>query len=92
MSKRRPPIFIPILLLLGVLGYLIVRHYREREIIPPGTLPGNGTIEATEVDVSALIPGRLTEVRVHEGDSVTTGETLVTLDPRDVVGGLTQAD
>jgi HlyD family secretion protein len=38
-----------------------------------------GTLEATKVDLSARVAAAIEQVRVHEGDRVKEGETLVTL-------------
>ncbi|MBI3779001.1 MAG: efflux RND transporter periplasmic adaptor subunit [Gammaproteobacteria bacterium] len=38
-----------------------------------------GTLEATKVDLSARLGAAIDQVRVHEGDRVKQGETLVTL-------------
>jgi HlyD family secretion protein len=46
------------------------------ETTPEGIVKTNGRIEATQVDVSAKYPGRLAEVNVEEGDSVTTGQVV----------------
>ncbi|HWA16382.1 MAG TPA: biotin/lipoyl-binding protein, partial [Gemmatimonadales bacterium] len=35
-----------------------------------------GTIELDESDAAPLVPGRVVEVRVDEGDSVLVGDTL----------------
>jgi HlyD family secretion protein len=40
----------------------------------------SGTLEATTVDVSPLIAGRVLEVRADEGDAVARGDTLIVLD------------
>ena len=40
----------------------------------------SGTIEATEVDVSAQVPGQVRELRVAEGTNVKQGDTLAQLD------------
>src|SRR5690606_9869805 len=50
--------------------------------LPDGFASGNGRIEATEVDVSTKLAGRLAEVRVREGDMVDNGATLALLDAR----------
>lgn len=42
-----------------------------------------GTLEATKVDLSARLPAAIDQVRVHEGDRVTEGETLVVLSCED---------
>ncbi len=49
-----------------------------------------GTVEVVETDVAAMIPARVVEVRVREGDSVRAGQVLATLTqstiPADVAG------
>jgi len=42
-----------------------------------------GTLEATKVDLSARLPAAIDQVRVHEGDRVTEGETLIVLSCED---------
>ncbi len=39
-----------------------------------------GTVEITEVDVSPVMPGRIEQVLVHEGDQVQAGQVLFTLE------------
>jgi len=41
---------------------------------------GSGTIEFDEIDVSSLVGGRVTTLRVEEGDAVRAGDTLATLE------------
>jgi HlyD family secretion protein len=51
---------------------------------PPATSTRvSGQVEATEVQVAAEAAGRLTELRVAEGDRVAAGDTLGRLDARD---------
>lgn len=45
-----------------------------------GFASGNGRIEATEIDVSTKIPGRIKEILVDEGDFVTAGQVLARMD------------
>jgi len=45
---------------------------------------GSGTVEATEVEVSAKIPGRLAQVLVREGDTVSKGDVIAVLDHADL--------
>lgn len=42
--------------------------------------PYTGTIEVTEVEVSAAIPGRLVDIRFEEGDTVALGDLAFVLD------------
>jgi len=54
---------------------------------PPGAeVRARGTVEAREVRVAPLGPGRLLEVRVREGDLVATGDTLAILTRGEVPG------
>ena len=46
----------------------------------PGALTATGTIEAVEVAVAAEVSGRVLAVSAAEGDAVTNGQTLLTLD------------
>ncbi len=43
-------------------------------------IEATGTIEATEVTISALVPGTIASIRVDEGARVAPGDTLLTLD------------
>lgn len=44
-----------------------------------GFISGNGRIEATEIDISAKLAGRIEEILVQEGDFVKTGQVLVVM-------------
>lgn len=57
-----------------VLASLAACGRREGDVNPSGSL------EAEELRVSAAVAGRLVEVRVDEGDSVSKGDTLLALD------------
>jgi HlyD family secretion protein len=57
----------------------------------PG-IRGSGTIELDEVDVASLVGGRVTEVRVNEGDSVQAGDTLVMLAQGEVTAGVREQE
>jgi HlyD family secretion protein len=45
-----------------------------------GVIEASGTLEATEVKVSAKVPGQIESIRVQEGSQVQAGDTLVILD------------
>ena len=55
-------------------------------------ISATGTIEATEVTVSAQVGGPVSRVAVDEGTSVEPGDTLMVLDPTDWQYQLQQAD
>ncbi len=57
----------------------IIRNFIARlrgEFLPDGIVKSNGRLEATQVDVSSKYPGRLSEVTVEEGSSVTQGQVI----------------
>jgi HlyD family secretion protein len=45
-----------------------------------GVIEASGTLEATEVKVSAKVPGQVETIRVQEGSQVQAGDTLMILD------------
>src|ERR1700685_616064 len=58
----------------GIIRDLIARL--RGETLPDGIVKSNGRIEATQVDVSSKYAGRLAEVTVEEGSSVTQGQGI----------------
>ncbi len=51
-----------------------------------------GQAEATEYRVSSKVPGRILEIRVHEGQKVNKGDTLAVLEAPDIEAKLAQAE
>src|ERR1700722_16727023 len=61
----------------GVIRNLIARL--RGQTLPEGIAKANGRLEATQVDVSSKYAGRLQEVTVEEGSSVTQGQAIAKL-------------
>jgi HlyD family secretion protein len=61
----------------GVIRNLIARL--RGQTLPDGIVKSNGRIEATQLDVSSKYAGRLSEVTVDEGYSVTQGQVIAKL-------------
>lgn len=80
MTRRRPILIggVAALLLALLAVWLLRRGAGEAGI------EASGTVEATEAELGFGIPGRIAEVRVEEGDSVTAGQELAILDLEDV--------
>jgi HlyD family secretion protein len=57
---------------------------------PQDVLRASGTIEATEVDVSFQIPGRIAEVRTREGQPVKQGEVLARMSSEELEARVNQ--
>jgi HlyD family secretion protein len=57
----------------------VVRNLLDRlrgKTMPEGIFRTNGRLEATQVDVAAKYPGRLTDITVEEGSEVKTGQVV----------------
>jgi HlyD family secretion protein len=56
-----------------------------------GEISGSGTLEATDISISAKVPGEILKLCVDEGSHVKTGDTLAVLDHADNEIQLNQA-
>jgi HlyD family secretion protein len=80
------PLVLALLVAFGLWYYLGGRKQASFD-----TIAGNGIIEATEVDVSAKLAGRVRSLRLHEGDRVRRGDLVTTLDSEELQGQVKQA-
>ena len=74
----------------GAGGFFFWRQY-EASLLPAGIVATNGRVEATQVDISIKIPGRVVEITPHEGDMVSPGEVLARIDTSENGAQLDQA-
>lgn len=79
MNHKRPPIpaIIIVVLLVILSAYFIITQTLGDD---NGALTASGTIEATVVNVSPEMAGKVKEVLVEEGQSVKAGEPVLVLD------------
>ena len=79
MNHKRPPIpaIIVIILLIVVSAYFLATQTLNDE---NDALTASGTIEATTVNVSPELAGKVKEILVEEGQPVKTGDPLLILD------------
>ncbi|HET6462210.1 MAG TPA: efflux RND transporter periplasmic adaptor subunit, partial [Candidatus Krumholzibacteria bacterium] len=68
-------LILPVIIILGLLGWLVYRSEQKKN-----ENVYSGTIEARDADIGSLMGGRVSEVLVEEGDSVSAGQTLVRFD------------
>jgi HlyD family secretion protein len=82
MLKRLVPL---LLVVLAVVGAIVYSKYRP---VPDRV---SGFIEADEIRLGSRVGGRVAEVLVEEGQSVKRGDTLVKLEPFDLLAEQEQA-
>lgn len=80
MQNKLPPLPVRIVVAVIVLGTLAYFGFQSLKDDTNGSLTASGTIEATIVNVAPETAGKVTDVRADEGESVTKGQTLLTLD------------
>lgn len=79
MPTKRPPIPVIVIfvLLLAFIGYFTWDYYASQN---DTSLTASGTIEATTHAISPEIGGKVADVLAAEGDLITAGQTIFTLD------------
>jgi HlyD family secretion protein len=79
MNHRRPPLpaIVLILLVIAFSIYFIVTQSADEQ---NGALTASGTIEGIQINVAPELAGRVKEVLAIEGQSVKTGDALLSLD------------
>ncbi len=77
------------LLILLVVAVASVLHFRNLQS-NDGILRASGTIEATKVDVSFQIGGRVAQVSAVEGQPLKAGDVLARLDPNEIKAHVNQ--
>ena len=86
--KKRLRIILPLIVLIaGILGYVSF-HDRENG----STIIVSGNVEVNEAQMSFKIPGRLEKRLVDEGDTVTEGQLIATLEKTDQKLGTARAE
>ncbi|MBI4771626.1 MAG: efflux RND transporter periplasmic adaptor subunit [Chloroflexi bacterium] len=74
-----PRRILPVILLLVAIA-AVWWYFGVRTQAPSGEIPASGTVEATQVNISPELAGRVLAVRVQEGQAVRAGEALVQFD------------
>jgi HlyD family secretion protein len=60
--------------------------------VPPGIAYGNGRLEADPIDIATKFAGKVAELAVDEGDTVSVGQVLALMDSRDLQQSLKKAE
>ena len=82
MTASISRILLAIVALGALLGgaYLVLGAGFWNRGLPEGLIQANGRIEGDHLTVASKFPGRIQELRVHEGDNVTAGQVMVRID------------
>ena len=79
MNHKRPPLpaIVLLLIVLAFSIYFIVTQSKDEQA---GVLTASGTIEATQINLSPEMAGKVKEVLIEEGQAVRTGDPVLSLD------------
>ena len=88
---KKSAALVVMVLLAGALVFYLYTN-KDKNAIPKGFVMGNGRLEATEVDVSAKLAGRLTEVLAKEGDLCNKNQIVARIDTSTLQAQLKQAE
>jgi len=81
-----------VLAVIAVVCIKIILTFFQAPGLPEGFTFGNGRTEATEVDITTKIGGRLAAVMVKEGESVTLNQVLAHVDTKELAAQLRRAE
>ena len=80
MHPKLPPLPVRIIVALVVIGTIVYFTVRSSNNDDSGQLKASGTIESVTVNVSPEMAGKVKEVLVEEGQAITNGDPLLSLD------------
>ena len=80
MSHNRPPVPVIIFIVLAALGTAAYFGWQALQPETSTDLTASGTVEAVQISIASEIAGKVVEVLVDEGDSVSAGDVLLRLD------------
>jgi HlyD family secretion protein len=89
-AQAEPPkrsvlrLVIPLLVVIVIAGVLIWYFFLRGPAVPPNLIEVSGRIETDDSAVAAKTSGRIKEITVREGDHVTAGQVIATLDDEQV--------
>ena len=88
---RRIILPLVVVLILAAVGFGVWRVFFYTPPMSPNIVPLSGRIEGDDSAVSPKTSGRILEIRVREGDRVTTGDIIAVLDDEQLRARIEQA-
>jgi len=89
--RKHPPIPVIVVVLLVIIGGCVWWWVSAHPSATASGLSADGTVEATEYDVTPAIAAPIASVAVKEGDTVAKGDTVATLDSKAAALQVSQA-
>lgn len=89
-SSKRNVIIAVAVVVIAVIGYVVWQQMQTEQ--NEDLAYSNGRIEATEVDVSAKMAGRIKDIMVNEGDFVAAGQVVAQMDVESLEANLAQSE
>jgi HlyD family secretion protein len=80
-----------LLIILLLVGLVAVAAYSMGWFHHDTGLQGSGTVEARNIRVGSKVGGRIDKILVREGDSVESGQILITFDDKELLASLAQS-
>ncbi|MCS6994663.1 MAG: efflux RND transporter periplasmic adaptor subunit [Anaerolineales bacterium] len=81
MNHNRPPVPVIIIVLLAIFGAAAYFLWPQFQPAAETGLTASGTVETVQTSIAPEVAGKVLEVLVEEGDSVSAGQVLLRLDP-----------
>lgn len=91
LRRARWPLLV-LIVIACTIGGLVYWHAHRIAPLPAGIVYGNGRLEADPVDIATRFAGRISELRVDEGDMVKMGQVLAVMDTRDIAASLRKSE
>jgi HlyD family secretion protein len=88
--KKRMVILVPVILIAAAI--IFYYYFWQNRNGQGSRIPISGNIEATTVDVSFKIPGKIEQLPIEEGDFVKTGQLLAVLEHKDLLAQKAKAE
>lgn len=92
MSKKLKTLLYTAATIVIIVAGVVVWLRCNRSEVPESFASGNGRIEATEIDISTKLPGRIEEVLFDEGDMVEKGQVVARMDTETLEAELREAE
>lgn len=90
-QHKRPPVAVIVVVVLLVAAGVGYWWWSAQQSTQEGSLTASGSVEATEFQIAPAMAGRITTVTVSEGETVSPGAVIATLDKRALALQLSQA-